>query len=309
MGNGKELAELGNILIHPGFHKTGTTFLQNAVFADESTFIRPWDRATVARAIIQPHPLAFEPDAARRDLVGALAAAETRTVVLSEEGLSGNPFIGARGSADLARRLHALFPQARVLLTVRRQSELLPSLYTQYLKEGGRRSPDAFFTPAIYPEFPHFDPGIFCFDRLARAYAQLFGTERLLVLPQELLRQDQTAFLAALARFIDTGPLSAAVATDRRTGNTSPSIGNGALFRIGNRFLRSPFNETGTLARRFTPARVIRSMAYALPSSGEKERARVAAAIAPFVPQFEQSNRNLQAFCPVDLARFGYFEG
>jgi hypothetical protein len=226
--------------------------------------------------------------------------------VVSEEGLGGNPYLGARDSAVIARRLHALFPGARVLLTVRRQPALLRSIYTQYLKEGGRRCARDFLDPPHHPEFPRFDAAAFAFDRLAGLYGGLFGHERVLVLPQELLRTDQTAFLALLARHIGAEGLALIDSGQADPGNISPPPGNARLFRLGNRFLSGPFNETGGAGSALSPARILRSLAYRLPPLSRGEKRRIDEATEALAPSYADSNRRLQRWCPVDLAQFGY---
>ena len=51
------------------------------------------------------------------------AAESDSTPVLSAERLSGNPHSGGYDSLQTAERLHRLFPQAKVLVVVREQTE------------------------------------------------------------------------------------------------------------------------------------------------------------------------------------------
>ena len=54
-------------LVHIGYHKTGTTWLQNHLFArQDAGFFVPFDRkTTLNRILIEPYPLVFDADAAR----------------------------------------------------------------------------------------------------------------------------------------------------------------------------------------------------------------------------------------------------
>lgn len=65
------------------------------------------------------------------------AAESDSTPVLSAERLSGNPHSGGYDSLQTAKRLHRLFPQAKVLVVVREQTEEILSCYNQYVRAGG----------------------------------------------------------------------------------------------------------------------------------------------------------------------------
>jgi len=60
-----------------------------------------------------------------------------RLRVLSYEGLSGELWRGNFDSKRNADRIHQTFPNARILIVVRRQGGPLESLYKQYLLTGG----------------------------------------------------------------------------------------------------------------------------------------------------------------------------
>ena len=191
------------VLIHPGYHKTGTTFLQEVLFSDSEYFRQPWSREFISAQIIEPHELFFDAKRAQTAFANGLTAvAEGILPVLSEEGLSGNPFNGARESAIIARKLRAIFDDAKIFITIRRQQPMLRAVYVQYLKAYGRRSPRDFYIPRKFPEFSCFDASIYEYHRLADLYGSLFGKENILVIPQELLRADEAKVLALLGEHI-----------------------------------------------------------------------------------------------------------
>jgi len=296
------------VLIHPGFHKTGTTYLQEVLFADTRTFQQPWPRDFLYQHVIDPHELAFSAKNTRKSFDELTSTASASTIpVLSEEGLCGNPFNGAREAGILARKLRAIFDDARILLTVRSQPGMLRAVYIQYLKAYGRRSPETFFSPPRFPEFSAFDPDIYKYDRLAALYAELFGAENVLVLPQELLQRDEKNFLRAVGKLVGS---EMAVTPPDHAGNedrnVSPSPSGVPFLRFGNHFSSSAFNESGLGRSLGGLASAFRSIGYRkTPFFGNKpdEFRRL---IDQFQGYYAQSNARLQAFCPVELSTLGY---
>ncbi len=298
---------LADVLLHPGFHKTGTTYLQNVLFADSDRFGQPWSRDFIDRHIIRPHPLAFDGTAARDAFQAMLPPGSSGIVpVLSEEGLSGNPFNGAREAKACADKLATIFPAARVLLTVRRQTDMIRAVYVQYLKAGGRRSLAAFIDAPVEPEFFTFDATVFSYHRLADHYAALFGPGSVVVLPQEYMRQQPAEAIAVLGRHVGIADLVPPVAKgDGRRDNYSPPLSAVPLLRGGNHFVAGPFNET---ALPFRPAaRALRSLGYRQRLLFRGMDTRLRADIARrFAGSFAASNHRLQEYCPVELGLFGY---
>src|SRR5437667_12441685 len=96
------------VLIHPGFHKTGTTFLQDDVFTDRRLFRVLWSHGEIDRFVVKPHDLDFDASTALHDLDARRRAASRGIVdVVSSEILCGQPFTGSRDSVTQARRLKA----------------------------------------------------------------------------------------------------------------------------------------------------------------------------------------------------------
>lgn len=296
------------VLIHPGFHKTGTTYLQEVLFANPRNFSQPWPRDFLYEHVINPHELAFDAEGARRAFTERLSAAPGDVLpVLSEEGLCGNPFNGAREAGILARKLRTIFDNAHVLLTVRRQAGMLRAVYIQYLKAYGRLSPEKFYDPPRYPEFSAFDPDVYQYHRLASAYANLFGADKVLVLPQELLQRNEPAFLEAIGKHI--GMTVTIVPRDRNgveDRNVSPSPAGVPFLRIGNHFSPGAFNESGLVAPLSRLGSVFRGLGYRKTPFFSDKPKEFEQLIARFDGHFAASNAQLQAFCPVDLSSLGY---
>lgn len=65
----------------------------------------------------------------------------------SREIWSGPTYADIQTRRRYIENLARMFPQASLLLSVRRQSDLIPSLYSEYLKDGGTRPFPSFFDP------------------------------------------------------------------------------------------------------------------------------------------------------------------
>jgi hypothetical protein len=100
--------------------------------------------------------------------------------------------------AAVCATLRALFPGSTVLLVTRGFRALQRSGYSQYVKAGGIQGVHARFAGQPGSRIPQ--PGYHHrhMDFLIGLYREAFGAENLIVLPYELLRDDQNRFLSVL---------------------------------------------------------------------------------------------------------------
>lgn len=291
------------IFIHPGFHKTATTFLQLAVFSDDTVFNSLGTPEAISAIIERPHPFVFDARLARDAIERSTPLVEDRPNILSSETLCGNPFFGSRDVLENARRVAEVFPQASVLFTVRGQRGAASSLYKQYVKMGGLASPRTFFARQDVPQFYSFDPITIDYGLTVDAYAKLFS-DRVLVLPQELMKRDPDAFFAELGRFLGTDLQKFSIAP--RKQSPSPSAKQISAYRAANLFSDDPINPDIKIGPAIL-ARGIRSAANRLLPSKDKKPCPIAATFEEVCSyDFAPGNRILQHYCPVDLAGLGY---
>jgi hypothetical protein len=297
-------------VVHIGYHKTATTWFQNQVWpAAASHDYVP--RAITQKALLFAPGMHFDPAEAH----DVLALGERdRPVLLSEENLSGYPHNGGLHGLigpEMARRIHAVLPDARIVIFVRNQRDIVRATYAQYVSGGGtwslRRYLDgkagrhgALTRPYKAPAFAweHF-----AFDRLIAHYDALFGRDRVHVYPYEWLR-DPEALLFRLRR--ELGVALPAGLAERPKANRS--LGAGALFalRCANLFTRqSVVNKTtlvdlpgGQLLRHAAKWLIKR-----LPSPPFHLPDDLAAQIDDF---YAESNARLAAMRGLDLAALGY---
>jgi hypothetical protein len=299
------------LLVHVGYHKTATTWLQNIVFMPSNGYRQLLDHDEIFAHLITPHGLDFDPAPVRGLIAARRAAPAEGTVadVISLEALSGLPYDGGRESDAYAARLAAVVPQARILITIREQTAILASVYMQHLFRAGTASPRLFFDEAPPRGFFKFSAENFCYHRLVGLYQELFGADNVLVLPQEEIAADQTAAVARLARFSGNAPLEAAGwRAQRERGTSYPQVAV-PLLRRANHLRAGPLNPNpmidlgglGTLG-----FRGVGWLARKLPARLRAAKPVSAHLRARFAGRFADSNRRLAAMLhhPADLSAY-----
>ena len=295
------------LLIHPGFHKTGTTWLQQQLFSDESAFNMLFSHEEIDRLFIRPHALSFSADEAARAVSAARSPEGSPLIdVISSETLSGEMFTGARLSAMVAKRLAQSCGEAKILLTVRSQLAVTRSIYIQYLKRGGRLSIERFLGYQPEPNYGWFNADVIHYGRLAQHYGALFGQENVLVLPQELMAKDRQAWLGHLFRFATGNEAPALAVDDRPREGVSPPASGMGLLRAANLFREGPLNPNAMTSLGWAGTLLHRA-AYKWKLGDKAAQAHLKSVIAAhFSGQFGETNRLLQGYCPVDLSALGY---
>ncbi len=195
-------------LVHIGYHKTGTNWLQEELFGDPRTGYRWLGKQPLTHPVhtlVRARPLDFDAAAVRAEFEPMLADAERERLVpvVSFPRLSGHPYSGGYDSKLIADRLAEVFPDARILIVIREQRSMIASVYKQYVNAGGEARLASFLQPAKQREWrvPGFDYGHFAYDRLIGHYRSLYGADNVLALPYEQFAGDAPAFVQAIAGF------------------------------------------------------------------------------------------------------------
>ena len=293
------------LLVHVGYHKTGTTWLQTGLFRGPG-FAAPWSSTTIREALVAPTAFTF--DATATAAVFALgrdeAVAAGRVPVLSDERLSGSPHAGGHDNAAVAARLAAAFPDAHVLVVVREQQRAILSTYRQYVRDGGGATLGRYLAPRNPYEVPGFRWEHYDYHHLVGHYRRLFG-DRLLVLAYEELARDPLAFAARVARFVDVEPPTAPPAGERYPSLSAFTL---VLKRPFNRlFVRNTLSPAARFyvkdherrferIEQFVPAFLSRPLE-------RRWRAELAALVGE---RYAASNREAAAMTGLDLEALGY---
>jgi hypothetical protein len=297
-------------LIHPGYHKTGTTWLQHFVFSNPRWFRSLYSHADLDSLIVRPHDLDFEAAQARVEIAARVNETPDGLVpVISSEILCGNPFFGSRDSVALMNRLRSVIPSARIFFTIRRQDDTIRSIYVQYVKRGGTHTASSYLSRSFEPGYFGFDPTVLEYDRLVIEYARRYGDANVLVLPQELLATEPSRFLNLLLAFaapeMDEVERSDLHLDKSRLG-ASPGSGALPAMRAVNRLRggavnREPMNRLPGLTDLMF--RIAGKSSWLFPGEDDRIAAQVRSVAAG---AFARSNEAVQAYCPVELRGFGY---
>jgi hypothetical protein len=253
------------IVIHPGMVKSATTSLQELVFArhPEITLLglpaaNPEAKEAI-RQICRADSIFYDHETVETVLAPLAAAAGDGTAVLSYENFA---LYESKDKGLIAERLHRLFPEARVLFTIRRQEDLLAAWYLQkmqkYLRQGHYLTFEDWF--AMKAKLPHraiLDD--LRFDEIITCYKRLFGPEQVHVLLFEELRAQPAAYCRRLGDIlsIEGGSIEQLLAQAHANPTIPASLTT--LARHLFPFLPRPLSKTiakRLLRRGGTPARV-----------------------------------------------------
>lgn len=296
-------------LVHIGYHKTGTTWLQGQVFASTAS---GFSLLGGAQRLIAVNAFGFKPRKVRKQMERQMGEARARglTPVLSSERLSGAPHFGGYDSELIADRLAQVFPHARILAVIREQTNMFLSIYKQYIRRGGAASlrqylaapKDGYWMPQFRFEFLEY-------HRLIARYQDLFGAANVLVLPYELLRDQPGAFLEQVGEFVGLP----AAQPQLRPMNVSLSTFTLSLKRQANRYviLDGPVNPAPPLA--FAGAkelleRVCQKVDARVPAAlrDRHERRWCRLAAREVGTRYAESNAVTAGLTGLDLRAFGY---
>lgn len=192
-------------LVHVGYAKAGSTFLQN------------WFAAHPQLAYRKGGIAGFD-SVWRMAAEAAVPQPGVRYRVTSYEGLTsphpdaaGNRFDAehrsrAGAAADQTRAcdmLANLFPAATILIVTRGFRTVIMSAYSQYVRIGGQASLEDLFSQEDVEHYWRYDDVI-------QSYRRRFGSAAVIVLPYERLRDDPEAFCQDIETRLglDHGPVS-----------------------------------------------------------------------------------------------------
>jgi hypothetical protein len=303
------------LLVHIGLPKTASTWLQKVLFDNPAAgMTSPWGAPSglAVQHFITVDSFSFDPARTRAIFQPALEAAWAQglTPVLSQEMLGGDHVAGRYWGKEVADRLKAVFPEARLLVMVREQSAMILSAFGQYIRNGGEGSLLDFisesrmsrgFAPICQLHFLEY-------DKLVAYYQGLFGRDEVLVLPAEALKRDRVRTLAKLLAF--TGQASSVdLELDDRPVNINYGAATLELHRTLNRYLPKPdySGRSHPLAWRVA-WKALREIDERLPKRMQARRAaQWSGVIAEQVgTRFRASNRRLERLTGLELSTLGY---
>ena len=234
-------------VVHIGFPKTATTFLQQKVFprfGKGCEFFDTEESSTFFAPLINYDDTIFDLEALKAKL--ERACCDRRNVLFSYEPLTGLHYKSAFVNRTLiAKRLKALGFD-RAIITIRNQFDALEATYKQYIKSGGVLKFDAYINFGS-SESRYFYPEYFDYYPLYCLYAELFGPSNVLVLQYENLRKK--SFIDDICRFLEVGPL---VIEIDESINPSLSYYKTRILRLINHFTYNSFRPSHLVSRKIS---------------------------------------------------------
>ena len=308
-------------LVHIGYHKTASTWLQKHLWNNKGCgFASPFRKSDeIQPIIVAPHPLDFDIGACQEKLLPTIERVQEQRLVpvISSERLVGSPHSGGYDSKELADRLHAVLPECRIVAVVREQRSAIWSTYKQYVRAGGVCPLNRYLVPPSRgaARVPHFRFDHFEYHRLIGHYRRLFGEANVLALPYELFCSNPQRFVTQIVRFAAND--SGAEIPAQLPFDSHPNLGMSALSaeikRRANRiFARDAINpgawfDSPNVAT-FLERRVLASVDSLVPRAirTRLDRAAKKCIDSLVASRYRASNRQLAAMLPWDPAEFGY---
>ena len=236
-------------VFHVGFCKTGTKWLQLGYFATHPEIAdivedrRQWDNE-VLREIVLRGAGRFEPERCRELFLKDLErhCDNNRLPVYSAERLAGHPFTGGYDNQRVAHRIASAFPEAKVLIVIRNQMTMLPSMYKELVVAGFRGSfremldPD----PALFWVGPAFSLDMLDYSTLIKRYSEQLPGGSVKVLLYEELKSDPKKFISSVSEFLAVKDIFAS-SLDEYINQTGARKGRSG-HRVWNHFRRTLVN-------------------------------------------------------------------
>lgn len=236
------------LYLHIGLHKTATTFLQKAVFPNirDINFIEQERIYRILRRIMIEDSVIFDQNKTKKQISNYMTDGIN---LISAEGLSGNPCLQYINRSNVVYKLHNMFSDAKIIIGIRNQRDMIVSLYKQYVKIGGTKRISDFIHPKQIigePIQDFFDLETLKYGPYLQRIEEYFGLDNIYIYIYEDLLRDKKKFVKGILNFL--GVRNIPYLDDRKynAGFTDSEL-SVALFL--NRFFRSSRNESSIFGR------------------------------------------------------------
>ncbi|NWH05663.1 hypothetical protein [Desulfobacter latus] len=239
-----------NILIHPGFAKAMTTFMQDVVFSHHSRINHIgreywrddlpasicYESADLMRDIAGKDTIDFDKNQAvhRLEKIRKYRFKKGFLNTISDESLS---YACNADRAVIAERLKSLMPGAKILFTVRSQYTLLVSAFF-WLRFTKLAIPNTFnkwikASSLVYNDiYDDFFLRQYRYYEVIETYSQLFGKDNVIVIPIEAMAKDKEGLCRNLGNFAGVDSNELIQIFDEKPVNVRPSAISIAYIRL-----------------------------------------------------------------------------
>jgi hypothetical protein len=183
------------IVIHIGFHKSGSTFIQNYFEKHPDVFFS----RKILSDFVQNHTTKI-PNFENEIMENFIFLSDMRLTVNSWNKTEIERIEDANFSEAevrniqlaIAKKLHSRFPSAKILITFREKSELLAPLYFQYLLNGGTKTYSKFSKDSFGVDV------LFDYDFIEKIYTDIFGLENIKIISFNKLKENPQQFIQSI---------------------------------------------------------------------------------------------------------------
>ena len=174
-------------IFHIGYPRTGTTFLKKSIFKQCK------DEIFYTKSKV-PQFYKWNPSC-KNDLYKNIKKSFLGDKVFldSEEEFSGDMY---EDNYQFPKYIKSINPNAKIILTVRSQFSIIPSIYSLYIKKGGRLSFNQYLKVLITNnKFNYF--------KLYKSYLDYFPQKQVLLLFFEHLKYERKTYIERILKFIN----------------------------------------------------------------------------------------------------------
>ena len=217
-------------IVHIGYAKAASSWLQRAIFSGADSRIMPLDQSVIVdgacksggeifydqippvadrkkNALKHPHQLSafglFDSSQARYT-VDARTNQNAVWTCLSNEVWTGHPYSGGVHGPIYLKRIKATLPEAKILIVVRNPISAIISTYADYMvRARGLCTFLEFLNPDRSNQVPRFLINYYKYINLIKEYDNAFGQENVLVVPFELIKKSEKNFAFLLYQSLE----------------------------------------------------------------------------------------------------------
>ena len=184
-------------IIHIGYPKTATTWMRNEFYS------KLIDYNTIPSQLVYEKLIDFDSAIPEySEILKYFNSFAGNFIICNHWFIGTNHNFGYKGYfiREHAQRLHQLFPNAQIVLTIRNQPDIIASTYLQYLTTGGTYSTKRFLQTTRFGKlndvglfyYPYFE-----YHQVIELYQRLFGEKNVHIFLYEDFRTNKQAFLKA----------------------------------------------------------------------------------------------------------------
>jgi len=278
------------IYIHIGLHKTGTTWLQRVVFPQLQTvnYIPRENISRIVTEILMHDPSIFDEKTVMESLECYLVEGKN---LFSSESFSGLPFLQYVNRSDILKKIHMLFPNAKIIICIRSQIDILCSLFAQFVRLGGVKkfskliNPPQIFNTSLY-DYLNLD--MFKYSVYLREIERLFSRENVYICLYENLHRNYELFLDGLLGFLKEEKCK--IQFENKRYNRSPSDSELYVGWLLNRIFKSTKMQHGLPRLGRSYSYLVRIMAMPL---GNMKRWYISDRLEKYIKEYFRRNNHI----------------